>query len=44
VDTDAFDEVVGGLVREASASGRPVRAYGEMVAVLWAAGDVAAAI
>jgi anti-sigma regulatory factor (Ser/Thr protein kinase) len=44
VDRDAFFEIVGGIVREAAASGRPVRAYGEMVALLWEAGDVLAAI
>jgi hypothetical protein len=44
VDGDGFDEVVGGLVRSAAATGRPVRAYGEMVALLWEAGDVLAAI
>lgn len=44
IDHDAFHEVVGGLVREASESGRPVRAYGEMVALLWDAGDVLQAI
>lgn len=44
VDARVFDEVVGGLIRDAYASGRPVRAYGEMVALLWAAGDVTAAM
>jgi MEDS: MEthanogen/methylotroph, DcmR Sensory domain len=44
VDRDAFHEVIGGIVREAAATGRPVRAYGEMVALLWEAGDVLAAI
>lgn len=43
-DADAFDEVIGGLVRQAAQSGRRVRAYGEMVALLWDAGQVAAAI
>jgi anti-sigma regulatory factor (Ser/Thr protein kinase) len=43
-DREGFDEVVGGLVREASAGGRHVRAFGEMVALLWDAGQVAAAI
>jgi anti-sigma regulatory factor (Ser/Thr protein kinase) len=43
-DADAFDVVIGGLVRRASETGRPVRAYGEMVALLWDAGQVAAAI
>ncbi|MCW3018411.1 MAG: histidine kinase [Solirubrobacterales bacterium] len=44
IDHDAFREVVGGVVRSAAAAGRPVRAYGEMVALLWDAGDVLAAI
>src|SRR5687768_17281032 len=39
-DAAAFDAVVGDLVRRAGAGGRPVRAYGEMVALLWAAGNV----
>jgi anti-sigma regulatory factor (Ser/Thr protein kinase) len=44
VDRRAFLRVVGGAVRDAVESGRPVRAYGEMVALLWAAGNVAGAI
>ena len=44
VDAGAFDETVGDLVRTASATGRPVRAYGEMVALLWDAGDVTGAM
>src|SRR5690242_1847041 len=45
IDRDAFFDVVGSVVRaEAAASGRPVRAYGEMVALLWDAGDVTGAI
>ena len=43
-DAVAFDEVVGGLVRTAAANGTPVRAYGEMVAVLWGEGRIEAAI
>jgi anti-sigma regulatory factor (Ser/Thr protein kinase) len=43
-DPAAFDDVVGGLVRDAVQSGRVVRAYGEMVALLWEAGLVTAAI
>jgi hypothetical protein len=39
-----FEKVVGGIIREAGRGGRPVRAYGEMVAVLWDRGDVAGAI
>ncbi len=44
LDRNAFFAVIGGLVRDAAATGRPVRAYGEMVALLWEAGDVLAAI
>jgi anti-sigma regulatory factor (Ser/Thr protein kinase) len=44
IDRDRFHEVIGGTVREAAGSGRTVRAYGEMVALLWDAGDVLAAI
>jgi anti-sigma regulatory factor (Ser/Thr protein kinase) len=57
IDPDAFHDVVGGLVREASQCERAkhsrsrsgsgtghIRAYGEMVALLWDAGDVLGAI
>ncbi len=44
IDHEAFHEVIGGLVRTASETGRPIRAYGEMVALLWDVGDVLAAI
>jgi anti-sigma regulatory factor (Ser/Thr protein kinase) len=53
IDTDAFNDVVGGLLRQASERGRAkrsrggtgrIRAYGEMVALLWDAGDVLGAI
>lgn len=43
-DPAAFEAVVGGVVRRAAAADRPVRAYGEMVAVLWDEGNVAAAV
>ena len=43
-DPDRFDDVIGGLVREARATGRAVRAFGEMVALLWDQGLVGAAI
>jgi hypothetical protein len=39
-----FDAVIGKLIRQAVGSGRPVRAYGEMVAMLWEAGLLTAAI
>lgn len=44
VDGEAFHRVIGPVVRRAAASGRPVRAYGEMVALLWEAGNVPAAV
>jgi hypothetical protein len=39
-----FAEVVGSLLTRASAPGREVRVYGEMVALLWADGDVTSTI
>jgi anti-sigma regulatory factor (Ser/Thr protein kinase) len=44
IDRDAFHEVLGGLLRTAAESGRAIRAYGEMVSLLWDAGDVVGAI
>lgn len=44
IDGAAFSEVVGSVVRQAAATGSQVRAYGEMVALLWDAGHVLAAI
>src|SRR3954471_8040608 len=44
VDRESFFASVGEVVRPAAATGRPVRAYGEMVALLWEAGDVTSAI
>jgi len=44
IDRGAFHEVVGGLLRAAAESGRAIRAYGEMVSLLWDAGDVVGAI
>lgn len=44
VDASVFHRVIGGALRQAAQAGRPVRAYGEIVALLWAAGDVLAAI
>jgi anti-sigma regulatory factor (Ser/Thr protein kinase) len=44
VDHAAFASTVGSVVRRAVDTGRPVCAYGEMVALLWEAGDVLAAI
>ena len=44
LDGEAFAEVVGGVIRTATAGGRPVRAFGEMVALLWQRGDVTGAL
>lgn len=51
LDAGAFDRVIGGLISRAADKGtgeaggaRPVRAYGEMVALLWDAGLVNAAV
>lgn len=43
-DPVRFDAVVGRVIRAAASQGRPVRAYGEMVALLWDQGLVPAAI
>ena len=44
VDPDLFAVVVGGLVRRVAVDHRAVRAYGEMVSVLWDAGQVNGAL
>ena len=44
IDPEAFRSTVGGIVREVGRDGREIRAYGEMVALLWDAGDVVNAI
>jgi hypothetical protein len=44
IAADRFDRLIGDLVREAASGGRSVRAYGEIVAVLWADGHVRAAL
>lgn len=46
LDGAAFERVVGGLIRssDSAAAGGPIRAYGEMVALLWSDGMVNAAI
>ncbi len=43
-DQAGFDRVIGGLIRDAVSGGGPVRAYGEMVALLWDTGLINAAI
>jgi hypothetical protein len=43
-DSADFDRVIGGMIAGVCGSGRPVRAYGEMVALLWNDGLVNAAV
>lgn len=43
-DRDDFDRVIGRVIGDACGRDRPVRAYGEMVSVLWDAGLVNAAV
>jgi anti-sigma regulatory factor (Ser/Thr protein kinase) len=44
VDPGGFRDLVGPVMRRAAGTGREVRAYGEMVALLWDEGHVLAAI
>ena len=44
IDRKAFRSVLGGFLDESFEVGRPVHVYGEMVALLWDAGEVLAAI
>jgi anti-sigma regulatory factor (Ser/Thr protein kinase) len=44
IDREAFHHVIGSAMRSAVATGGRVLAFGEMVALLWDAGDVLAAI
>lgn len=44
LDPELFQNVIGGLLRRLAGSGRDIRAYGEMVALLWDAGDVGGAL
>jgi MEDS: MEthanogen/methylotroph, DcmR Sensory domain len=43
-DDELFSKFVMGLIERAGAGGRSVRAFGEMVALLWARGETAATI
>jgi PAS domain S-box-containing protein len=43
-DPSRFNDRIGTLVAEAAAGGRPVRVFGEMVALLWAEHNVTAAL
>ena len=44
VDAASFEAEVGHVIRAAGAAGCPVRVYGEMVALLWEAGQLNAAL
>jgi hypothetical protein len=44
VDAASFEAEVGHVIRAVGAAGRPVRVYGEMVALLWDAGQLNAAL
>jgi anti-sigma regulatory factor (Ser/Thr protein kinase) len=44
LDPDLFMRRVGEVVSEASGAGRPIRGFGEMVAVLWQRGQIEQAI
>jgi hypothetical protein len=43
-DENLFNHVVQGVITRAKADGRKVRAFGEMVAILWAKGQVGATV
>jgi anti-sigma regulatory factor (Ser/Thr protein kinase) len=43
-DPQRFDASIGAVVRRAARAGRPMRAFGEMVALLWEDGNVNGAI
>jgi KaiC/GvpD/RAD55 family RecA-like ATPase len=44
LDGREFERTIGQVLKAATGDGRDVRVYGEMVALLWADGDIAAAI
>jgi anti-sigma regulatory factor (Ser/Thr protein kinase) len=44
LDQELFDALVGRVVRRAAERGEPVRVFGEIVALLWDAGHVGAAV
>jgi hypothetical protein len=43
-DDELFNQFVSGILKRASAGGRRVRAFGEMVALLWAQGNCGATV
>lgn len=44
LDHSRFQDIAEGLISRAASAGRPVRVYGEMVALLWDAGQVTLAL
>jgi hypothetical protein len=44
LDATRFEQVIGDVIRRAHVRGAPVRAYGEMVALLWERGHCAGAL
>lgn len=43
-DADLFNKTIGDLVKKATKNGRKVRAFGEMVAILWEKGNSGATV
>jgi len=43
-DENLFNQVVSGVITRAKGNGRKVRAFGEMVAILWAKGQIGATV
>ncbi|HEY0868820.1 MAG TPA: MEDS domain-containing protein [Acidothermaceae bacterium] len=43
-DWAGFESILGGIIRQATASGWPVRIFGEMVSLLWDSGHISAAV
>jgi hypothetical protein len=43
-EAQLFDRTVSGIIRRARNRDRPIRAFGEMVALLWAKGEIAATV
>lgn len=43
-DPAGFEQVIGGLIKEAAGTGRPVRVFGELVGLMWDAGWIAGAV
>lgn len=43
-DPAGFEQVAGGLIRQAAATGQPVRVFGELVGLMWDTGWIAGAV